>query len=154
MTTETSGAPSQPTADERPKSGSRKPVIISALVVLCAALLLVYSFAIPGKGPNVVVLTGSTFPATVDSGVTVVDFWAEWCGPCRFQGPIMADLAKRHSGAITVGKVDVDSEEELADRFGVNSIPTIIIFKNGQEAARYVGVTEEAELSEAVRAIL
>lgn len=136
------------------RSGKRRGAAIILVVVLCVAAALTYSFGKPRDGVKVVALTNGTFSRTVGSGVAVVDFWAEWCGPCRIQAPIMDALAKRHGTKITVGKVDVDSEESLSDRFGVQSIPTIIILKDGREAARYVGVTEEAELAKAVQQLL
>lgn len=99
-------------------------------------------------------LTTSTFTPTVARGVHVVDFWAEWCGPCRAQGPIIDAFAKRNSGRVGVGKVDVDAEGELAERFEISSIPTIIVFRDGKEEARFVGVTSEDDLASAVNPLL
>ena len=70
----------------------------------------------------------------------VVDFWADWCGPCRMLAPVMEDLAGQYDGKALVGKVNVDEEPELAVRYGVMSIPTVIFFKDGKEIARKVGV--------------
>ncbi len=70
----------------------------------------------------------------------MVDFWADWCGPCRMLGPVIEDLAEKYEGKVVVGKVNVDDEQELAIRYGVMSIPTVIFFKDGKEIDRKVGV--------------
>ena len=78
--------------------------------------------------------------ALEQGGLMMVDFWAAWCGPCRMLGPVVEDLAKRYDGKAIVGKVNVDEEQELAIRYGVMSIPTVIFFKDGKEIDRKVGV--------------
>ena len=70
----------------------------------------------------------------------MVDFWASWCGPCKMLAPVIDDLAKQYEGKAIVGKVNVDEEQELAIRYGVMSIPTVIFFKDGKEVDRKVGV--------------
>jgi len=70
----------------------------------------------------------------------MVDFWASWCGPCKMLAPVIDDLAKQYEGKAVVGKVNVDEEQELAIRYGVMSIPTVIFFKDGKEVDRKVGV--------------
>lgn len=75
-----------------------------------------------------------------NSGTVLVDFWANWCGPCRMLGPVIEQLADQYEGKAEVGKVDVDEQGELAMRYGVMSIPTVIFFKNGKEIDRKVGV--------------
>ncbi|MBN2310371.1 MAG: thioredoxin [Candidatus Hydrogenedentes bacterium] len=95
-------------------------------------------------------LTKDTFESTVAQGVTVVDFWAEWCAPCRMMGPILDELAADYDGKITVAKVDVDSEMELAGKFQVSSIPTLLIIKDGEIVQRFIGVTGKAMLADAI----
>lgn len=73
------------------------------------------------------------------SGVTLVDFWAPWCGPCRALAPSLERLAVAFSGRAKVGKVEVDQNPELAERFGVRSIPTLVFFRDGREVDRIVG---------------
>ena len=74
-----------------------------------------------------------------DNAVVLVDFWATWCGPCRMVAPIMEQLAVKYAGRAVIAKVDVDEQNELAERFSVMSIPTVIVFKNGTAAAKSVG---------------
>lgn len=74
------------------------------------------------------------------TGVVLVDFWASWCGPCRMVGPIIEQLAEEYEGKVTVGKVNVDEESALASEFAVVSIPTIIVFKDGKQVEKLVGV--------------
>lgn len=95
-------------------------------------------------------LTQTNFDGTVGSGVTLVDFWAEWCGPCRIIAPAIEELAVEYEGKAHVGKVNVDNDGELAVRFGVSSIPTMLVMKDGQEVARFVGVTAKAQLAKAI----
>ena len=97
-------------------------------------------------------LTSADFRSTVATGVTLVDFWAEWCGPCRMMAPVLDEVAAQYAGKVTVGKVNVDNEGELAQEFSVGSIPTLIIMKDGQEVNRYIGVTPKAELARALDA--
>ena len=75
-----------------------------------------------------------------DGKLMMVDFWADWCGPCKMLSPVIDDLAKQYEGKAVVGKVNVDEEQELAIRYGVMSIPTVIFFKDGKEIDRKVGV--------------
>ena len=98
--------------------------------------------------------TTASFKDTVANGVTLVDFWAEWCGPCKMIAPAIDELAKEYDGKANVGKVDVDSEGELAQEYGVASIPTLLVMKDGAEAQRFVGVTRKEELAKAIDAAL
>ncbi|MCI9157292.1 MAG: thioredoxin [Lawsonibacter sp.] len=82
-----------------------------------------------------------TFDKALDEGrLTMVDFWASWCGPCQMLGPVIESLADKYEGKAVVGKVNTDEEGELAMRYAVSSIPTVIFFKDGKEIDRKVGV--------------
>ncbi|MBO7730425.1 MAG: thioredoxin [Lachnospiraceae bacterium] len=95
-----------------------------------------------------IVLTNQNFEEEVtQSDIPVlVDFWAVWCGPCKMLAPIVEEIAREFEGKVKVGKVNVDDEPALAARFGISSIPTLILFKDGQQAAVSVGVRPKEEL--------
>jgi thioredoxin 1 len=80
----------------------------------------------------------------------VVDFWAEWCQPCRMLAPTIDDLAKRYDGRAKVGKVDTDANREIAFKYGISAIPTVIIFKDGEVQKKFVGLTSKDQLSRAL----
>lgn len=84
----------------------------------------------------------------------VVDFWATWCGPCRMVGPIISELAEQYDGRIAVGKCDVEDNEDLAVKFSVRNIPTILFFKGGQLVDKMVGAQPKAKIQEKFEALL
>ena len=87
-------------------------------------------------------------------GVSVIDFWAEWCGPCRLIGPIVEDLAKEYEGKVKIGKVNVDENPQISMQYGIRSIPTILIIKDGDVVDKHVGTTTKANLAEKINAQL
>ena len=89
---------------------------------------------------SVLHLTEGAFDQAVAQGVTLVDFWADWCGPCKMLAPTIDQLAKTYEDKAIVAKIDVDSQPNLARRFGIMSIPTVIILKDGVEVDRKVGL--------------
>jgi thioredoxin 1 len=93
-------------------------------------------------------LTDSNFEELVlkSDKPVLVDFWAEWCGPCRMVAPIVNELAAEYEGKAVVGKLDVDSNPEVAQKFGIRNIPTILFFKNGEVADKQVGAVPKSML--------
>ena len=87
-------------------------------------------------------------------GVAVVDFWAEWCGPCRMITPIIDELAEEYAGSVKIGKVNVDTSPNVSMEYGVRSIPTILILKNGEVVDRQVGVTTKKALTDKIEKAL
>ncbi len=102
-------------------------------------------------GHATVVLNQENFEATVlkASVPVLVDFWAEWCGPCRMISPLLEQIAQDHAGKVVVGKVNVDQEQALASKYGIQSIPAFFIFKNGQVTDQFVGAQHSRQSIEA-----
>ena len=84
----------------------------------------------------------------------LVDFWAEWCGPCRMVGPIIDELSEEYEGKAVVGKVDIDSNQQYAAQFGVRNIPTVLVFKNGELVDRKVGVSSKNDYAKALDSLI
>lgn len=84
----------------------------------------------------------------------LVDFWASWCGPCRMVAPVVDAIAESYSGRLTVGKVNVDEEQALAVRYGIESIPSLLLFKQGEVAEKFVGYRPQAQLEELLNKVL
>jgi len=107
-------------------------------------------------GENVLQLTDDDFEAKVESasGVAVVDFWAEWCGPCRVFAPVLEELAAEYEGSVTVAKLNVDQGKNTAEKYEIRAIPTTIVFRDGKEVERFVGITKKEALKERLDAAI
>lgn len=101
-------------------------------------------------------ITDATFDEVVlkSNKPVVVDFWAAWCGPCRMVGPIIDEVSQEYEGKAVVGKVDVDSNQEFAAKYGVRNIPTVLVFKDGEIVNRHVGVSPKQVYTDAIEAVL
>lgn len=97
-------------------------------------------------------VTAKDFDETIASGVTLVDFWAEWCAPCKMIAPRVDELAAEYDGKAKVVKVNVDNEPNLAMRFDVSSIPTLLVFKDGELVERMIGAKRKEEIAQALDA--
>ena len=99
-------------------------------------------------------VNSADFKELISKGVTLVDFWAPWCGPCRMQVPILEDLAGSIKGRVKVAKINVDEAADIAERFGVQAIPTLLLFKDGNEIQRFIGMQTKETLVDAINSSL
>lgn len=101
-------------------------------------------------GPDTFTFSDANFAESTASGLALVDLYADWCGPCKLMGPTIDKLATEYQGKAVIGKLDVDNNQTTAGQLNVSSIPTVIIYKDGQEVERFVGVQSEANLVKAI----
>ncbi len=150
-------------AQEKQKQ-SLKP-LIAAVAVIAVAFLAFFIIDNAGSAGAAYVaaedesryttdLDTEGFDEAIANGVVLVDFWATWCPPCRVQGPILEDLAKEIGHLASITKLDVDDHGSIASRFGVRSIPTLILFSDGEPVERFVGVQQKETLKAAIEKYL
>jgi len=99
-------------------------------------------------------LTADNFEATVAEGVALVDFWAPWCGPCRMIAPVIEELAEDYAGKAKICKVNTDEEQDIAVKFGIRSIPTILFFKDGEMVDQMVGAASKQAFADKIDSLL
>ena len=99
---------------------------------------------------NIVTLSDASFDTDVvnAAGPVLVDFWAEWCGPCKMIAPILSEVAVEYAGKVTIGKLNIDQNSETPPKFGIRGIPTLLLFKDGKVAATKVGALSKSQLTE------
>jgi len=99
-------------------------------------------------------LTNDNFDATVAEGVTMVDFWAPWCGPCRMIAPVVEELAEEFDGKAKITKVNTDEQQDIAVKYGIRSIPTIMFFKDGEMVEQMVGAASKQAFADKINSLL
>ncbi len=99
---------------------------------------------------KVIHLDANSFDKAISQGTVLVDFWAEWCGPCKSLGPILDDLSNEVGEGILISKVDIDNAQEIAAKFKVRSIPAIFIFKDGELVNQFIGLQDKTTLKNAL----
>ncbi|MBO7570556.1 MAG: thioredoxin [Bacteroidales bacterium] len=99
-----------------------------------------------GEKGEVITITEANFNKVTEKGLVLVDFFATWCGPCKMQKPVLAEIAKKYVGKITIGTLDTDKCPNLSNKYNIRSIPCMILFKDGKEVKRIIGYHEKAQL--------
>jgi thioredoxin 1 len=143
---------------EQKKPDTLKWVIIATIILFAGVILLQRGGIFSGKGTAkasgpTIELTSDNFQEQIAQGVILVDIWAEWCKPCKAMEPTLDALAEEMQGKARVGKLDADANRELAESLGVQAIPTMILFKDGQEVERFIGMKSKESLAEAISRI-
>ena len=103
---------------------------------------------------EVLKINDESFEKVISEGVVLVDFWAEWCGPCRMQGPILDEVVKEVGEQAVIAKLNVDDSPVTAQKYKVMSIPTLLLFKDGEVAETFVGVQQQVTLTETIKGLL
>lgn len=122
----------------------------SALITLFIVSLIMTLGSCTSGEKDIITLTTDNYVGETSKGVVLVDFWATWCMPCKAMAPVIEEIAGQTKGKVKVGKVDIDKNGPLANRFGIQSIPTVMIFKDGQLMETFVGVQSKASLVNAL----
>ncbi|MBS4062197.1 MAG: thioredoxin [Bacteroidetes bacterium] len=109
----------------------------------------------PGQdSSNLLKFTDTNFKKSISKGVVLVDFWAPWCGPCRMIGPVVSELSDDFAGKAKIGKLNVDENKQIASEFGIRSIPTLILFKDGKAVEKFTGIKPKQAFAKAINAQL
>lgn len=128
-------------------------MILLGILIMLAGIYFYRAFSMMKNTPmvadheKIITLTDKNFQHQTKDRLVLVDFWAAWCAPCRMMAPILNDLAGELSGNTHIGKVNIEEHQSLANKFNVRSIPTLVLFKNGKEIKRFVGVKSKDYLA-------
>ena len=133
-------------------------IITGTLIVIFGGLFLMArnrmkNIPVVADHANIIILTDKNFDHQLKNKVVLVDFWASWCAPCKMMAPVLNDVAEELSGNASVGKVNVEEYQALAQKFQIRSIPTMILFKNGKEVNRFVGVKNKEFLMQEINKV-
>ena len=130
----------------------------TVLIVIAAFIFVIISNNIgksnnneEGSNKNIITLTDANFQSTINSGVTMVDFWAKWCGPCKIQSPIVEKIAEEMGDKVKIAKMDTDKNPNIPENYQITSIPTIMIFKDVNLVETFVGVQQKDILINAIK---
>ena len=128
------------------------------ILLLVAALVKRYkmfkSMANGEDSEKLILLTDASFQKTIGKGISLVDFWAPWCTPCKIQGPIVSELAEEIGDKVNVCKLDIDQNKKTAAKLKIRSIPTIILFKDGKPVKQFVGVKTKGVLMKTIHSLV
>lgn len=119
-------------------------------IILTSVLLSISSCNKGSKNADIITLTTENFSSEIAQGVVMVDFWATWCMPCKAMAPVIEEIAGQTKGKVKVGKLDIDQNGPVANQYGIQAIPTILIFKDGQLVETLVGIQSKAALVNAL----
>ena len=133
-------------------------IIIGTLIVIFGGLFLMArnkmkNIPVVADHASIITLTDKNFDNQLKNKVVLVDFWASWCAPCKMMAPVLNDVAGELSGNANVGKVNVEEYQALAQKYQIRNIPTMILFKNGKEVNRFVGVKNKEFLMQEINKV-
>jgi len=129
-------------------------IILGFLIINVYARLKMKNLPKVADHANILTLTDKNFQQQTKNKVVLVDFWAEWCAPCKMMAPVLNEVADELNGNSHVGKLNIEQYQSMAQQFNVRSIPTLILFKNGKEVKRFVGIKQKDFLLKEIQSVI